>query len=204
MDSMDLSESTPAACGSVPGHARRRSDASIIAASVHDPGAFEELFDRHWASLYAFCTRRVGAGGEDIAAETFRLAFDKRQSFRTGFVDARPWLFGIATRLLHHHLRDGRRRANAFARYARGLTVDGPPDVMSELEGQMLGERLQEALGELSDVERDALLLWAWADMGYAEIATALEIPLGTVRSRIHRARRRLRTYLDERTDHDD
>lgn len=181
----------------------RRTDASIIATSRRDPEAFEELFDRYWPALHAFCCSRAGAAGEDVAAETFRVAFDKRDRYDLGHPDARAWLYGIATRLLQHHFRRGRRQAAAVERSGRLLA---PPDgggAASDLERRLLGPQVAAAVHGLTDGERDALLLWAWADLQYSEIAQALDVPLGTVRSRLNRARQRVRDHLQER-NHDD
>ncbi len=180
-----------------------RSDARIIERSLRHPRAFEELFDRHWPGLHAFCCARAGHAGEDVAAETFRVAFDKRRHYSTAYADARPWLYGIAVKLLQHHFRDRQRREAMLTRsgaLARRPAQDGAAD---ELERQLLGPHLSEALEDLTPDEREALLLWAWGDLQYAEIAQALDVPLGTVRSRLHRARQRVRDHLNERT-HDD
>ena len=89
-------------------------------------------------------------------------------------------LFGIATNLLRHHLRSEARRLRAYAR------VDRPPDI----------REIAAALAQLSTDERDVLLLFAWADLRYEEIAVALQMPIGTVRSRLNRARGRLRELI--------
>jgi RNA polymerase sigma-70 factor, ECF subfamily len=177
------------------------SDADIIAASRRDPEAFEELFDRYWPGLHAFCCSRAGAAGEDVAAETFRVAFDKRARYDLGYPDARAWLYGIATRLLQHHFRRGQRQAAAIERSGRLLQHPEWGGAASELERRLLGPEVAAAVDGLTDEERDALLLWAWADLQYSEIALALDVPVGTVRSRLNRARQRVRDYLNERTD---
>lgn len=180
-----------------------RTDASIIIRSRRDPHAFEELFDRYWPALHAFCCARAAEAGEDLAAETFRVAFDKRRRFDTSYEDARPWLYGIAVKLLQRHFRDRRRREAVLTRAA--ALAHRPPDggADGDLEQQLLGPQLAVALAGLSSDEREALLLWAWGDLRYAEIALALDVPVGTVRSRLHRARRRVRDHLTERNDHD-
>jgi len=177
----------------------RRSDASIIARSRHDPHAFEELFDRYWPALHAFCCARAGEAGEDVAAETFRVAFDKRRRYDPSYDDARPWLYGIAVKLLQHHFRDRRRRDAVMLRSAQVAHRPAEQGAAGDLERQLLGPQLAAALAGLTPDEREALLLWAWGDLQYAEIARALDVPLGTVRSRLHRARRRVRDHLTER-----
>ena len=149
--------------------------------------AFEELFECFFDSVYGYLARRVGPElGSDLASETFTRAFSARERYdptRGGF---RPWLFGIANNLLRRHYRDEERRLRAFAR----LDVRNEPVPQEE-------PRLADALAALPREERDVLLLFAWADLEYAEIATALGVPPGTVRSRLHRARAHVRAALE-------
>jgi len=171
-------------------------DAVLIGRSLDEPEEFAEIFDRHWRSIHAYCTSRAGASGEDIAAEVFRLAFDHRGRYDRRVADARPWLYGIATNLLRQHFRSTQRRDRA-GRKALSLaelnTVEQP---LQRLEAQALGPRLAQALERLPALDREALLLLAWAELDYREIARALDIPVGTVRSRIHRARARVRAHI--------
>ncbi len=143
-----------------------RTDASIIARSRHDPHAFEELFDRYWPALHSFCCARAGAAGEDVAAETFRVAFDKRRRYDTTYQDARPWLYGIAVRLLQHHFRDRRRRDAVALRSAQLAGRPAEQGAAGGLERHLLGPQLGAALAGLTPDEREALLLWAWATSG--------------------------------------
>ncbi len=172
-------------------------DAELVTSSIGDPEAFTKLFERHWQAVFRFCQSRAGSAGEDIAAEAFRVAFDRRPRYDTRYSDARPWLFGIATNLLRDHFRTARREEHKLTRSA---ALEGPShadDELNELERQLLGPQLADALQGLPAVDRDALLLLAWADLDYEQIAQALEVPLGTVRSRIHRARQRVRAHLE-------
>jgi RNA polymerase sigma factor (sigma-70 family) len=174
------------------------SDVQVIAASRSEPHAFAIIFDRHYDAVHRYLARRVGADlADDLAAEAFTDAFDFRARFDTARTDARPWLFGIATNLLRHHLRSEARRLRAYAR------VDRPPDIHeadgvieARLDAERAGPMLAAALAQLSTDERDVLLLYAWADLRYEEIAEALQIPIGTVRSRLNRARGRLRELI--------
>jgi RNA polymerase sigma factor (sigma-70 family) len=186
----------------VPGRATAPSDAELVSASVRDPELFTELFQRHWQDLFRFCTNRAGSAGEDIAAEAFRVAFDRRRRYNANYSDARPWLFGIATNLLRDHFRTARREERKLERSVAG---DGPSRIngdVDELERQLLGPEVAAALQGIPAADRDALLLMAWADLDYEQIAQALDIPPGTVRSRIHRARQRLREYLEANEEH--
>ncbi|MGH2858999.1 MAG: RNA polymerase sigma factor, partial [Solirubrobacteraceae bacterium] len=102
----------------VPRRPGDRSDADLVAESVRDPDAFTELFVRHWDDLYRFCLNRVGSAGEDIAAEAFRIAFDRRRRYDARYRDARPWLFGIATNLVRDHFRVAVREEQKLTRSA--------------------------------------------------------------------------------------
>ena len=172
-------------------------DATIIAASVKDPPAFAAVFDRHWAELHRYCVSRAQAAGEDVAAETFRVAFDQRRKYDARYPDARPWLYGIATNTLRRHFRTDARRAVPLISRALGFE----DDALGRVEAHALGPDLAAALQTVASTDRDALLLHAWADLTYAEIAHATGVPVGTVRSRIHRARTLLRAHLEETRD---
>jgi RNA polymerase sigma factor (sigma-70 family) len=163
-------------------------DAEAIAASLSEPREFVAVFDRHFDAVHRYLRRRVGKEiADDLASETFAQAFEHRKRYDRRRPDARPWLYGIAHNLLRHHYRDEERALRAYARSA-GLDASEPPDV---------GSDLAELLAELSPGERDVLLLVAWAELEYAEVAEALGIPVGTVRSRLNRARGRLRELLE-------
>jgi RNA polymerase sigma factor (sigma-70 family) len=192
----------PALTRDGPQRAPTPSDAELVGASARDPDAFTELFARHWDSLYRFCLNRAGSAGEDIAAEAFRVAFDRRKRYDPSYSDARPWLFGIATNLLRDHFRTVRSEERKLGRSA---ALNGPSRTDADpdgLERQLLGRHLASALEGIPAADRDALLLLAWADLDYEQIAAALDIPIGTVRSRIHRARQRVRAYLETSDDY--
>jgi len=164
-------------------------DAAVIERSLQRPHAFASIFDRHFDAVHAYARRRLGSTvGEEIAAETFTLAFDRRASFDRARVDARPWLFGIAANLMRRHWRTERRRLRAYGRL----------DARSAEPGSSERSDLVAALDVLPAREREALLLYALADLTYDEIAAALDVPVGTVRSRLARARDRLRSQLDD------
>jgi RNA polymerase sigma-70 factor (ECF subfamily) len=174
------------------------SDAEIIAASTADSRAFEAIFDRHYATIYSYLARRGGVDlAEHLAAETFVVAFAGRRRYDSDRPDARPWLLGIATNLLRHHRRSEERRLRAYARLDQ---TDSSPSEADAADARVDASRavpaLVQGLAALPATDRDALLLLAWADLTYQEIAQALRVPIGTVRSRLHRARRRMRELL--------
>jgi RNA polymerase sigma factor (sigma-70 family) len=173
-------------------------DGAVIVESLADPTRFAVIFDRHYDAVYGFVARRVGpALAADLAAETFARAFAGRRRFRPGVSSsARPWLFGIAVNLLRHHHRTEARGLRAYARTGVDPVLDATPDVERRLDAEAAGPRLAEALAVLRSAERDVLLLFAWADLSYAEIAEALGLEVGTVWSRLSRARNRVRELL--------
>jgi RNA polymerase sigma-70 factor (ECF subfamily) len=171
-------------------------DAEVIVASCTAPGAFGAIFDRHATVVHRYLIRRVGADEADaLVGDVFRIAFERRQHFDPDRASARPWLYGIATNLVARRQRTEARRLRATARLAavRAPTFDPADAVAAAVDAGTLWPRVAEALTALPAGERDALLLHAWEGLSYAEVADALDLPVGTVRSRLNRARRRLR-----------
>jgi RNA polymerase sigma factor (sigma-70 family) len=185
----------------------RPTDAELIDRSLRDPPLFREVFERHYDDVRRYLQRRSGSdAGEELAAQTFEQAFRFRSRFDPSHADARPWLMGIATNILHHHYRAESIRLRALERaasFSPEVPVDDPD---ARMDAQATAPALARALRELSQGERDVLLLYAWSDLSYDEIARALDVPIGTVRSRLHRARRHLRepVTLDEATGGDE
>lgn len=159
------------------------------------------LFERHAPDLLRYLARRVGAAeAEDLLAETFETGFRRRHSHDVTVGDVRPWLFGIASNLLHRHRRAEARFLKALAKES-AATVHRDTDPTERLDARLDAGRhsqpLARALVDLRSGDRNALLLMAWAEFSHAEIAEALDIPVGTVKSRIHRARRIVRARLE-------
>lgn len=176
----------------------RRGDAQLIAASLRDPALFELIFDRHYDAIHRYLARRGGWElAEDLTQSVFLAAFEGRRRFRPREDTAAPWLFGIATNMLRRHARTELRRLRAYgrlpAREGESLDVGA---LVERLDAAAAAPRAFQALADLPEAERSALLLVAWADLTYEQVAVALGIPVGTVRSRIHRARGRLRELL--------
>jgi RNA polymerase sigma-70 factor (ECF subfamily) len=163
------------------------SDAEAIRRSRDQPQAFVAIFERHHAAIHGYLRRRLGADlADDLAAETFARAFRRRASYRPLAETAKPWLFGIAANLIADHRRAEARALHAWQRAAMAspCSVDEQP---ADIDPQLVIR-----LRALARRDREALLLLAWGELSYEEIALALDVPLGTVRSRIHRARARL------------
>jgi RNA polymerase sigma factor (sigma-70 family) len=180
-----------------------RPDDELITASRADPAAFAAIFDRHHARLYRYLRRRVGAAlAADLAAETFVIAFARRGDYRPQTQDARPWLYGIAHNLLRNHLRAERRQLAAYARHGADPLADPSAQAAFSMadaraDSAAVSAELARILARMPSRDRHVLLLFAWADMSYAEIAQAMNIPVGTVRSRLNRARRELRVLVN-------
>jgi RNA polymerase sigma-70 factor (ECF subfamily) len=173
-------------------------DAEVILRSRSDPAAFAVLFDRHAPALHRYVTRRLGESlADDIVAETFLAAFRRRAHYDPGRADARPWLYGMAANLIGRHHRSEVRSYRALARTGVDDVAEGYADrVESWVSASAAHRDLARALAALSADDREVLLLIAWAELSYEEVAGALGIPLGTVRSRLHRARKRTRAAL--------
>lgn len=178
---------------------REPDDGAVFARSVSEPEIFTVVFDRYYRSVYAYLSRRVERGiADDLAAETFTRAFERRSAYDRTAERALPWLLGIATNLLAHH----RRRE---ARHLRALAASRQPEATERfaeatngrIDAASARSRLVAGLEQLDDYDREALLLYAWGELTYEEIAAVLGIPVGTVRSRLHRARRKLRQALE-------
>jgi RNA polymerase sigma-70 factor, ECF subfamily len=173
------------------------SDAEVIGRSLGEPEAFGLIYDRHAATLLRFLGRRAGARvAEGLVGELFRIAFERRKAFDMSRGSALPWLYGIGANLLLKHRRDEARRLRASARMAAGLeTADGRGSARA-LDARVLFSRVADAIETLPDGEREALLLFAWEELSYQSVAEALELPIGTVRSRLNRARAHLRELI--------
>jgi RNA polymerase sigma factor (sigma-70 family) len=169
------------------------SDVADIAASLAQPQRFHAVVDRHFDAIAGFLSRRVGPDvAQDLAQETFLAAFRARARFDARFASARPWLLGIATRAIASHRREERRQLELYRRAAGATPPLGPADP----HGAPLDPALFAGLRALPRRDRDALLLHVWGELSYEETAAALGVPVGTVRSRLNRARRKLTDHL--------
>ncbi|GII78609.1 DNA-directed RNA polymerase sigma-70 factor [Sphaerisporangium rufum] len=173
-------------------------DAAVIARSRHDPEQFAALFARHAPAIKRYVIRRLGQDpAEDIVAETFTLAFQRRDSYDPAYGDARPWLYGITTNLMRRHRRQEIGMYRALSRTGVDPVVEPfTNEVHRRLAADGERRRLAAALAGLSRPHRDALLLVTWGELSYEQAALALGVPSGTVRSRVSRARAKLRRVL--------
>ena len=192
--------SPPAGSGAVGGEQADpvSDDAAVLAESLRQPERFGHIYDRHFPGIYRYIESRLGSDeADDLTAETFIDAFRRRASFDPARGTVRPWLFGIATNLVAQHRRAEARRYRALIRTPAETDPGGHDDrVAARVSAQALRGPLLRALAGLSDDDRDVLLLIALGGLSYEEVAAALSIPLGTVASRLSRARRKVRGVL--------
>lgn len=176
------------------------SDAQVIEASRTEPRVFETIFDRHFGPVHRFAVGRVGAqDAPDVVAETFARAFDRRHRFALDKPSALPWLFGIAVNICRERRRRSDRVLRATTRMAvrTEMTTEPFENALAErIDAERLLPGLLNALQALSDDEYALLMLASESDLSYEDMAETLAIPIGTVRSRLARARKRVRAAL--------
>jgi RNA polymerase sigma-70 factor, ECF subfamily len=161
-------------------------DADCISRSLKEPKAFTPIFDRHFSAVHRYLHRRAGREvADELAAETFAVAFERRATCRGE--SALPWLYGIATNQLRRRWRAERRQLRAYARTGADRWAEYEDEAASRVDAA--DAKLAGALAAMRAQERDALLLYALAALSYDEIAQALDVPVGTVRTWLHRAR---------------
>jgi len=172
-------------------------DADVISESASAPDRFAVIFDRHAPAVHRYAARRLGPdAADDLVAETFLTAFQRRTVFDPRYATARPWLFGIATHLIARRHRDETRFYRAIARTGIDPAAESVDDQATDrVAAQASRKGLAAALAALNAGERNVLLLSA-SGFGYTEIAEALAVPVGTVSSRLARARKKVRTAL--------
>lgn len=184
------------------GTGERVTDAELAARFLREPELFTEVHDRYFAAIHRYVAGRLDAQtAEDIAADTFLVAFDRRATFDAGRGALRVWLFGIATNLVARHRRKEARHYRALARVGVPQAAEGHENrVVASVAARRLLPQLAKALSGLSTGERDVLLLVALGQLGYEEVAAALGVSSGTVGSRLSRARKKLNSVLTRET----
>jgi RNA polymerase sigma-70 factor (ECF subfamily) len=173
-------------------------DAALVEQYLSEPERFALVYDRYFADIHRYLAGRLGhQTADDMAAEVFLIAFRRRTVFDPGRSAVRPWLYGIATRLVSEHRRAEHRRLRAVGRLVAQTSVDGHEDRVNALvTAEQARPGLVKAPRTLSSGDRDVVFLAALGGLSYEEIALALDIPAGTVGSRLNRARRKLREAL--------
>jgi RNA polymerase sigma-70 factor (ECF subfamily) len=158
--------------------------------------SFDDVFAAEFEPLHGYISRRLGvSAADDLTAETFAIAYR-----RWGDLDpsrpVKPWVYGIASNLIQHQWRKERRMLRAYARTGVDPVLAEAGSSDDRLDARAQRATLAAAVGQLRREEREVLLLHAWAELSDAEIAESLSLPLGTVKSRLSRAREHLRNCL--------
>jgi RNA polymerase sigma-70 factor (ECF subfamily) len=169
-----------------------------------DADGFTAIYDRHARDLFRFCARRVGQTvAEDVVANTFLVAYERWDRFDPTRANTLAWLYGIAVNLLRRYRRDEVRWYRALARTgvdpltnAAGVVDSDEQRIGERTDAAAQARRVAGVLAELPARQRDVLLLFAVGELGYGEIASALGMPVGSVRSALHRARAKMRAAL--------
>ncbi|WP_188195748.1 RNA polymerase sigma factor [Nonomuraea sp. SYSU D8015] len=179
-------------------------EADLAARLRGNPDLFTAVHDRYYRDIYRYVAGRLDTQiAEDITAETFLLAFDRRNRFDPERGSLRPWLFGFATNLIARHRRKEIRHYRALARLDPDPVMEGHEGrVVSSVTAQRMQPHLAKALAALSSGERDALLLVALGQLSYDEVAVALGISTGTVGSRLSRARSKIHALINKENVH--
>ncbi|WP_232679949.1 RNA polymerase sigma factor [Nocardioides sp. R-C-SC26] len=159
-----------------------------------DRGAVAEAFDRHADRIYRHCFRITGsrADAEDATASTFLEVWRHRDRIVVHDDSVLPWLYGVATNVCRNLLRGHRRQVRLSGRMPVEVVADPAEEVEARVDAEA---RMREVLVEVSRLprrEQDVLALVVWSGLDYAAAAAALGVPVGTVRSRLSRARARL------------
>jgi RNA polymerase sigma factor (sigma-70 family) len=176
-----------------------RSADEVVASPAEERSHHAALFDRHYDYVWRYLCRRAGAVvADELASEVFVRALSGQAAVDGGLGAARAWLYGIATNVLREHSRGEGRRWRAYARALEpAATAGGLDDVDERVDAVARGPAVARALAGLPAADRDTLLLFALTELDYEGIGIATGVPIGTVRSRLHRARRRIRIELD-------
>lgn len=173
-----------------------------VRAGEHE--AFAELYERYARSVYRHALRLTGdwSTAEEVLSETFLAAWNGRERLAEGEGPLIPWLLGIATHKCENARRGVRRRLAFLARQpGPAVVADFAPEAAGRVDDARRLRAVQEALGRLRRQDREVLSLCVWSGLDYQQTAEALGVPVGTVRSRLSRARRRLARLTAERTE---
>lgn len=172
----------------------------MIARSLNEPDMFGEIFTRHHDTIHRYVARRAGAEqAPDLTTEVFVRAFRLRDGYDTNRSSARPWLYGIATNIIGDNIRSTRRRQRlhlAMAGLGEFDHADDADRIVDRVDAEQAGRQINQALSRLSEGDRNAIVLYAVEELTYQQISEALGIPIGTIRSRIFRARSILRELI--------
>jgi RNA polymerase sigma factor (sigma-70 family) len=162
-----------------------------------DPGAFGELYERHVDAVLNHCFRRTGSWqlAEDLTSSVFLETWRRRHVLEVDpGASMLPWLLGTANNVIRHQMRSLLRHRRALSRLPQGMTdPDHSDEAVHRIDAEARMQRVLGAMQRLTLVEQEVIALCVWAGLEYSDAAVAMGVPIGTVRSRLARARERLR-----------
>ena len=163
-----------------------------------EPDAFGVLFERHSRAVYNFCFRQTAdwAAAEDLTSIVFLEAWRRRGEVRLKEGRALPWLLGVAVNVLRNRRRSERRHRAALERLEIPRGLDFADEADSRLDDERRMRATLRTVAKLPRHEQEVLALCVWAGLSYEDAALALCVPVGTVRSRLSRARARVRELM--------
>jgi RNA polymerase sigma-70 factor (ECF subfamily) len=166
-------------------------------AGAGDPAAFINLYERHRAAIFRFSYRLSGSveAAEDITHDCFLGLIKKPENFRPERASLRTYLFSAARNLWLKQLRD-LGRESALDEYEENQFIAGGKEPLGRLLDDELSAKVQEAVSSLPPLQREALVLFEYEGLALNEIASMVGTDIGAVKSRLHRARERLRNRL--------
>jgi RNA polymerase sigma-70 factor (ECF subfamily) len=175
-------------------------DAELWELSTGDPEAFGEIFRRHVRSVYAICFWRTGdaAMAEDVTSVVFLEAWRRRELVVLDQRSALPWLLGVANHTSRNATRSLRRYTQALKRLDGRRIPAGDDAVIDRLDAETSLNLVSDVVRELSEQEREIVLLVFWSGLSYEATSVALGVPIGTIRSRVSRTRRKLQLRLGD------
>ena len=169
-------------------------------AAAHDGAAFGELFERHSTAIYNHCFRRTGSWStaEDLTSVVFLEAWRRRNEVRLYGTSVLPWLLAVANNTIRNSDRSLRRHRRLLAKLVGSSSLSVEYDADQRMDDERTMSMILAKLSALRIEDREILTLCDWSHLSYAEAAAALDIPIGTVRSRLSRAREHLRSLIED------
>ena len=171
--------------------------------AAHDGPAFGQLFERHSQAVYNHCFRRTASwsSAEDVTSIVWAEVWRRRKDVRLHGESILPWLLAVANNCLRNFQRSQRRYRNLLVKLPPATTLDFAEETVSRLDDERQMAEILSVLADLRIEDQEVIALCNWAGLSYAEAATALGVPIGTVRSRLSRAHGRLRATLSSPPD---
>ena len=165
-------------------------EALLRASAAGEKAAFGELYERHARAIYNYLFRRLAnwSEAEDLTAVVFLEAFRRRNDVVVLDGKLLPWLYGIATNVLRNRRRALWRHRDLMARLS-AEPARAAPDMAARAEAADQMRSVLTRIATLPRKQQDVVALCVWSQLSYEEAAAALDVPVGTVRSRLARAR---------------